>query len=66
VYHTHKSVKGGHARELAIDRLTVDVTPDGTLRVRIAGPTRDPQPLPSGAAAVSQGPRVESPSAASP
>ncbi len=51
VYHVHKSLKGGHRRELAIDRMTIEEQPDGSLRLRIDGPTSDPQPLPSGAPA---------------
>jgi len=46
VYHAHADPDApGGARTVNIDRL--DVEPDGTLRVR--GPTRQPQPLPSGA-----------------
>ena len=49
VYHVHKRLEGGHARELSIDRLIVEDAPDGQVRLRIAGPSRTPQPLPSGA-----------------
>lgn len=48
VYHVHKSLKGGHERELAIDRLVVTTGEDGSLRLQTNGPTRDPMPLPSG------------------
>jgi len=47
VYHSHKSADPpGGGRVVNIDRLTFDA--DG--RLRLAGPTRTPQPLPSGAA----------------
>lgn len=49
VYHVHKNLKGGSPRELAIDRLIIDQRPDGTVRLRVHGPTTEPQPLPSGA-----------------
>jgi beta-xylosidase len=46
VYHTHKSLKGGCPRELAIDRLNVVATADG-VKLSTPGPTRTPQPMPS-------------------
>jgi len=62
VYHTHKDLEGGHDRELNIDRLTVTDEPGGGVKLRIAGPTRTPQPMPSGARALA----AESPSAQAP
>jgi len=50
VYHIHHSLKGGAPRDLAIDRMQIIDEPDGSIRLRIIGPTRTPQPLPSGAA----------------
>ena len=49
VYHTHKELEGGYRRELNIDRLTVTAEPGGGVKLRVDGPTRTPQPLPSGA-----------------
>jgi beta-xylosidase len=49
VYHTHQDLDGGHDRELNIDRLTITDEPDGGVKLRILGPTRTPQLLPSGA-----------------
>lgn len=49
VYHVHKSLKGGHARELAIDRLNVETLRNRDVRLSTNGPTLDPQPMPSGA-----------------
>jgi GH43 family beta-xylosidase len=51
-YHTHAKLEGGHARDLAIDRMTINRDAEGEVRIRILGPTRDPQPMPSGAPAV--------------
>ena len=45
VYHAHADpAKPGAARNVNIDRLVIE--PDGSLR--LLGPTRTPQPLPSG------------------
>lgn len=46
LYHVHRNLTGGGARELAIDRLFIEYRPDGRARVRINGPTTDPQPMP--------------------
>ena len=48
-YHTHKKLEGGHERDLAIDRMVIDRDENGEVRIRILGPTREPQPIPSGA-----------------
>lgn len=48
-YHTHRKLEGGHERDLAIDRMTVTKASDGSVELKIAGPTRTPQPVPSGA-----------------
>lgn len=53
VYHTHKDLDGGHDRELNIDRMTITDGPDGSVKLRVIGPTRTPQRLPSGARAAS-------------
>ena len=47
VYHTHQKLEGGHERDLAIDRMTISEDADGRVRIRIHGPTRDPQPAPA-------------------
>jgi hypothetical protein len=49
VYHSHKHLEGGHDRELNIDRMVIEDGPDGAVKLRILGPTRTPQRLPSGA-----------------
>ena len=49
VYHVHRKLEGGHERDLAIDRMTVTTSSDGAVIVKISGPTKSPQPLPSGA-----------------
>lgn len=46
-YHIHRKLEGGHERDLAIDRMEVIDQPDGSVRLRIHGPTRTPQPAPS-------------------
>ncbi len=48
VYHVHQEPTGGPARELAIDRARIEEDDAGNVRLRILGPTRQPQPLPSG------------------
>jgi beta-xylosidase len=48
-YHIHHNLEGGHARDLAIDRMQIIDEPDGSVRLKIIGPTRTPQPMPSGA-----------------
>lgn len=50
VYHVHHKPEGGGDRNLAIDRMTLTTAPDGRVILKIDGPTRSPQPLPSGAA----------------
>ncbi|MHC4502615.1 MAG: family 43 glycosylhydrolase, partial [Planctomycetota bacterium] len=51
VYHTHQQKSGGGKRQLAIDRLRF-VSPKagqgGSARIVVDGPTRAPQPWPSG------------------
>jgi beta-xylosidase len=49
VYHSQKHLEGGHERELNIDRLIISDMPDGTVKLRVLGPTRTPQRFPSGA-----------------
>jgi GH43 family beta-xylosidase len=49
VYHIHKKLTGGHERDMAIDRMQIIDEPDGSVRLKILGPTRTPQPAPSGA-----------------
>lgn len=50
VYHVHISPEGGHARELAMDRVVIVEDEKGTVRMNIIGPTKgEPRPLPSGA-----------------
>jgi beta-xylosidase len=49
VYHSHKELEGGHDRELNIDRLVIEDGADGGVKLKILGPTRTPQRLPSGA-----------------
>ncbi|MBN2452008.1 MAG: glycoside hydrolase family 43 protein [Lentisphaeria bacterium] len=51
VYHTHVTRPGGGLRQLALDRLRFLPGKDGIERLHIEGPTRTPQPLPSGAPA---------------
>lgn len=53
IYHSHKELDGGHDRELNIDRMTITDTADGSVKLRVLGPTRTPQPMPSGARAAS-------------
>ena len=58
VYHTHRDpAKPSAARVLNIDRIVFDA--DG--RMRLQGPTRTPQPLPSGAPGVSETQRAPTP-----
>ncbi|MFT3785260.1 MAG: glycoside hydrolase family 43 protein [Tepidisphaeraceae bacterium] len=52
VYHRHKNIKGGHARELAIDRMTIDARPDGSVILNIDGPSTTEKPMPLSDAAV--------------
>jgi beta-xylosidase len=49
VYHVQKSLAGGDDRELAIDRMFIDQTAGGPIRVRVTGVMSQPQPLPAGA-----------------
>jgi beta-xylosidase len=53
-YHIHHKLEGGHERDLAIDRMIITDMPDGSVRLRINGPTRTPQPMPSGAAELAE------------
>jgi len=46
VYHTHIRLDGGGDRELSIDRMTISES-GGKISVKVAGPTRTPQPMPS-------------------
>lgn len=48
VYHIHRKLEGGHGRDLAIDRMTITKNSAGEVVVEIQGPTRTPQPAPSG------------------
>ena len=48
VYHTHRDLDGGYDRELNIDRMIVTDLPDGGVKLRMLGPTRTPQRMPSG------------------
>lgn len=48
-YHAHKSLEGGHGRELYIDRMTMTQSSDGQIHIKVHGPTVTPQPMPSGA-----------------
>jgi GH43 family beta-xylosidase len=57
VYHAHKFMSGGHARELAIDRLFITERGDGAIDLRTDGPTRTARPLPSGAGITPVNPR---------
>ncbi|MBC8106346.1 MAG: family 43 glycosylhydrolase [Anaerolineae bacterium] len=52
VYHIHKKLTGGHERDLSIDRMQIIDEPDGSVRLKITGPTRTPQPAPSGSGLV--------------
>jgi beta-xylosidase len=54
VYHSHIYREGGDERELNIDRMTVTDEPDGSVKLHIAGPTRTPQPMPSGTTTTQQ------------
>ena len=51
VYHSHRDPEGGYRRELNIDRMIISDLPDGVVKLKILGPTRTPQRLPSGARA---------------
>ncbi len=54
-YHIHRKLEGGHERDLAIDRMTITKDPaTGEVSIKILGPTRDPQPMPSGAPVVDE------------
>jgi beta-xylosidase len=54
-YHIHRKLEGGQERDLAIDRMTITKDPAGEVHVKITGPSRDAQPMPSGAAELSAG-----------
>ena len=59
-YHIHHKLEGGHERDLAIDRMTIRKDPKtGEVLVKISGPTRTPQPLPSGAAQPATAPAMK-------
>lgn len=47
-YHIHRNLEGGHLRDLAIDRMKVYQDESGEVIVEVNGPTRSPQPMPSG------------------
>jgi beta-xylosidase len=47
VYHVHKNKIPGGNRQLAIDRMTITDEPDGSVKVKILGPTSTTQPAPS-------------------
>lgn len=47
VYHVHNPHPGGE-RLLAIDRMIISDLPDGSIKLRVLGPTWTPQRLPSG------------------
>src|SRR5688572_22039293 len=49
-YHTHKKLEGGHERDLCIDRMVINKDEKGEVHIKILGPTRDPQPMPSAGA----------------
>jgi beta-xylosidase len=49
-YHTHKKLEGGHERDLCIDRMVINKDERGEVHIKILGPTRDPQPMPSSGA----------------
>ena len=51
VYHVHKNHIPGGDRQLAIDRMTVEDEPDGSVMLKVLGPTSTPQPMPSGSPA---------------
>jgi beta-xylosidase len=48
VYHVHKNITGGNDRRLAVDRMKITKNADGSIKLRVQGPTHTPQPLPSG------------------
>jgi len=50
LYHTHRTSAAGGARQLAIDRIHFEKDPGYPDRIVVEGPTRAPQPYPSGAA----------------
>ncbi len=50
VYHTHQQLRGGDARQIAIDQVRVVDDPTFGVRVEVDGPTTLPQPMPSGTA----------------
>ncbi len=47
VYHAHRRRGGGHARELAMDRLLIEQNAEDGLSLKAIGPTRAPQPRPA-------------------
>jgi beta-xylosidase len=47
LYHTHVDPEGGFQRELNIDRIFITDQPSGGVKIRVDGPTRTPQPMPS-------------------
>jgi beta-xylosidase len=47
LYHTHVDPEGGFQRELNIDRIFITDQPNGGVKIRVDGPTRTPQPMPS-------------------
>jgi len=49
VYHVHKNKIPGGNRMLAIDRMDVIDEPDGSVTVKVRGPTSAPQKMPGGA-----------------
>jgi beta-xylosidase len=55
VYHTQTWLAGGHGRQLAIDRFRFVDDGGGRPRLEVAGPTRAPQRLPSGAPPFARG-----------
>ncbi len=50
VYHAHGDGVGARRRDLYIDRVRIATGPNYTVDLRVLGPTRTPQPMPSGAA----------------
>jgi GH43 family beta-xylosidase len=45
VYHVHKTLVYGGERQLAMDRIEIKEE-DGTVKIKVAGPTCTPQPIP--------------------